>query len=607
MAQVAFIASGQATLIGGTIEVPANGQPDNALITANSIVLTNVNAAGLAGTGRHLVAAPQNGRVIFTSVDEHGAIANGDIYSFNYVILVGGNIDSDITAAIDAHKNALIRNPVNVGYYIDNLNALKTADAAIKENNATRPVVIGAAMAPGSQKLPLPYAVPEKPAPALTINSGEYTNVIFDSDAIGKNHNGQTSTTVPYTGGGNIANMTMTQFYDQITVGNTGGFVAGAIRDALKYYVKPTGVTTKPFVPILRYKMPIYHYRTDFRNAVNIRAHYIEINHDSQLPSFNFDGILVTDPNGVNGPNPNSFEAQSLQAAFNNLRRERISGVEGSKLIRKEVTKNPFAPKLVGWKYKQTPTIQAVNNEGQVPIRILPNFLFGCSIRNAEPEDEGNNLGRPLVSGSDPSVHDVWCKIFPQNTQPGQQAPGFEVPYDKTKFEIPDICYPVERWDGVLLYIHRTNNTFIDMPVGAVMIGEPAPLNNSNNGSRDWMTNFHPAITTTFALLFSIANHRGEMFPGGRDMYGGGSMMSHIMGLAMYVYNLRAIGIGLQDRVPPITGGYIKKNITSRKNRNMNKRQRQRRSKSKSMSMLKSAKRTFYRMNKRNKTSRQYH
>lgn len=43
------------------------------------------------------------------------------------------------------------------------------------------------------------------------------------------------------------------------------------------------------------------------------------------------------------------------------------------------------------------------------------------------------------------------------------------------------------------------------------------------------------------------------------------------------------------------------------KNRNMNKRQRRSKSKSKSMSMFKSAKRTFYRTNKRNKTSRHYY
>ena len=50
-----------------------------------------------------------------------------------------------------------------------------------------------------------------------------------------------------------------------------------------------------------------------------------------------------------------------------------------------------------------------------------------------------------------------------------------------------------------------------------------------------------------------------------------------------------------------------KKNITNKKNRNVNKRQRRSKSKSKSMSMFKSAKRAFYRTNKRNKTSRHYY
>jgi hypothetical protein len=275
--------------------------------------------------------------------------------------------------------------------------------------------------------------------------------------------------------------------------------------------------------------------------------------------------MLVTDPTGVTGPNPNSFEAKSLQTVFTQLRN---SVYEGKKIMHR--VESLVGKNLKGWEYYGVRLIPSVNNQGQVPMRILPNFLFGCSIRNAEPETEGNNLGRPLVSGSDPSVHDVWCKIFPQDTQPGKKAPGFVVPYDKSKFIIPDICYPVERWDGVLHYIHKTNNTFIDMPEGSVMIGEPAPLNNSDNGSRDWMTIFHPAIATTFARLFTVAGHLAEIFPGGREMYGGGSMMSHIMGLAMYVYNLRDIGRDLMDRVPPISGGYIKKNIASRKNKNMN-------------------------------------
>ena len=65
--------------------------------------------------------------------------------------------------------------------------------------------------------------------------------------------------------------------------------------------------------------------------------------------------------------------------------------------------------------------------------------------------------------------------------------------------------------------------------------------------------------------------------------------------------NLQSVHI---DLFHPHFGG--KKNITNKKYRNVNKRQRRSKSKSKSMSMLKSAKRTFYRTNKRNKTSKKY-
>jgi hypothetical protein len=84
-------------------------------------------------------------------------------------------------------------------------------------------------------------------------------------------------------------------------------------------------------------------------------------------------------------------------------------------------------------------------------------------------------------------------------------------------------------------------------------------------------------------------------------------MVSHLMGLAMYVFNLFTLGtIVLRRR--GLAGGY-KKNIKN-KYRNMTKKQRhsksKSKSKSKSMSMFKSAKRAFYRTNKRNKTSRKY-
>ena len=114
MAQVAFIASGQATLDGaaGTVTVA------NPLITANSIVLIGTGTAlGEAGAGLHLVSVIDAvaHTVTFTSVAADGVAVNADNYTFNYVILEGGNINSDITATINAHKDELIRVPDNIG------------------------------------------------------------------------------------------------------------------------------------------------------------------------------------------------------------------------------------------------------------------------------------------------------------------------------------------------------------------------------------------------------------------------------------------------------------------------------------------------------------
>jgi hypothetical protein len=626
MAQVAFIASGEATLVGGTVQVPAHGQPDNPLITANSIVLTNVNAVGLVGAGRHLAAVPHNGRVVFTSLDEGGNVAGNDVYSFNYVILVGGDIDSDITANIDAHK-VFLEQPGNQAQntlYMANLNAQKAADTAIEAVNPGAVAAVAAAavaanaaaaaavndpIAPGEQRQPFPY--PLLPAP-LKLKASAYTNEFFNCDAIGKNHNGTTIVDVPF-GAGAGAARTMTGFYNQITTGDPlaaafNAHVVGSFRDALKYYIDESD--DDELKPYLRYKMPVYHFRAVAAQPVNVVAHYIPILPTSRLPYFSEAGLLVTDINGVNGPIPNSFEAKSLQYDFNKGRIERTPNDDTSKLIRKITS--TFQRKFEGYKYGSEAMIPAVAGMGfPVPIRILPNFLHGCCIRTSEPTSE---LYRPLTHPTETGYADVWCKLYPANTQPvdprdGIKKTGCVIPYNKDQIHIPDNYYMVERWDGVVLFVYKITSTYVDMPVGCVMVGDIAPLNNDNPQAVEWNTHFLPAITATRNLFLTAgtgAAVRGEMFPGGRSYIP--NVMSHAMGLAMYVYNVRVLGSKIPDRTRNvvISGGYTKKNIT-KKNRNMNKRQRQRRSKSKSMSMLKSAKRTFYRTNKRNKTSRQYH
>jgi hypothetical protein len=510
---------------------------------------------------------------------------------------------ADIIPAINAQRDFLV-NPGNHAenvFYVNNLDALEAANKAIRAANVLAPAVIGAAMVPGTLKAPFPYSTEKTNAntESLRLNSGVYMNAFFESDALGKNHNGSTQVEVPYGSGNGLAVVTMTQFYDQITQGKpTGaanGFVVGSFEDALKYYARETGNVGNQYRPYLRYKMPTFNYRSDTNQAEDQLAYYTPVLINSILPLFSEDAensTLYTTDDGTQ-PTTNSFEARSLSTAFKLLRQ-------------KQAIRRKMLVTFKGWSFlqqeAQPPQTIGGLKYGPVPIRILPNYLFGCLIRSDEPVDDGNNLGRPLFSASDPGINDVWCKIFPQETQPGQQRPGFIVPYDKTKFFIPDGYDLVEDWSGFIRVIDIRNKAYVDMPLGAVMMGNNAPLNITSSAARQWMNVINPAITTTLAAFFNEANHVAEMFPGNTPHYAG-NMMSDMMGLAMYVFNLRLLGIALRRR-PPISGGYTKKNITSKKTRNMNKRQRQRRSKSKSMSMFKSAKRAFYRTNKRNKTSR---
>jgi hypothetical protein len=206
-----------------------------------------------------------------------------------------------------------------------------------------------------------------------------------------------------------------------------------------------------------------------------------------------------------------------------------------------------------------------------------------------------------------PGYADLWCKVY---AQPDGKL-GWKIPYDKSKIFLPDDYYMVESWTGIVYFVNEKTGHYVDMPEGAVMMGGVNALNFDTIEAQNWRDDFFPQIVIALADIFTAAagaENLLEMFPtANTPMYKNVDMLSCVLGLAMFVFNLRAIGREIDGRNPRISGGYIKKNITSRKNRNMNKRQRQRRSKSKSMSMLKSAKRTFYRTNKRNKTSRQYH
>ena len=500
----------------------------------------------------------------------------------------------------------------------------------IQKQRVKASVRADAMIKPGNQSEPLPH--PIDTVTALEYTPLEYAREFFNHDAIAKNHNGVTSINVPYNDEVG-AIVSMSQFYNQITTGNSAlagfntavdnDFVAGAPADALKYYLN---YKIKPAVPLKRYEMQEWHYRTNARAAINDVNYYVQNSHShvSPLPQFDESGRLRTDPNGAH-PNPNSFEARSLQTFFN-FAKDRSPPI----IIQEKNWKNTWT----GWKFLGIPAIiKNGDGYGPVPFRILPFGLQGSLVRTMQPTDR---LYRPISRHTD-----VWCKIYNGDTAAGggdgKGGLGALIPYDRTNISLgnPNVGM-VETWDGFVRFVSlslssdgsRINiDEYIDQPEGAVIIGADAKFNfqadvqpskdnikmnrEIKREANEWFTDFYPRINVTRLRMFnaSAVLYKAHMFPGGTRMQFGTTMVSDIMGLAMYVYNLYRIGsITLENA--QITGGYgsIKKNIKN-KTRNMNKRQRQRqrRSKSKSMSMLKSAKRAFYRMNKRNKTSRHYH
>ena len=527
------------------------------------------------------------------------------------------NLKTDIDAALGAYDGATDAAAARI--FVKNIDAISDI---IKTQRVKASVTPEAMIVPGKQSEPLPY--PTDIEQALVLPLPRYAAEFFKHDAIAKNHNGVTSINVPYDGATG-AIVTMSQFYNQITIGNSGlagfnaavdnNFVAGAPADALSYYMNDR---KRPAEPLKRYEMQEWHYRTDARVlGIDNVGHYVQNSHShlSSLPEFNESGILFTDPNGAH-PNPGSFEARSLQAFFN-FAKDRSPPV---------ITKEKNFTSFNGWKIRNLPLIakNAATNCGPVPFRILPFCLQACLVRTSQPTD---SIYRPVTK------HDVWCKIYPGESQESGN-PGALIPYNRDNIYLggPNVGM-VETWDGFVRFVkisvapdgmNINIDDYIDQPEGAIVLGNDAQFNFQPNAepskdlkirkiikgeANEWLTEIYPRINLTRLRMFNgtAALYKAAMFPGGTRMQFGPSMVSDIMGLAMYVYNLFRIGsITLANA--RITGGYgsIKKNIKN-KTRNMNKRQRQRRSKSKSMSMLKSAKRAFYRTNKRNKTSRHYH
>lgn len=90
---------------------------------------------------------------------------------------------ANLIPVITAEKNFLV-DPANHAenvFYVNNLDALEAANKAIRAANVLAPAVIGAAMAPGTQKAPFPYSTERSNAnpESLRLNSGVYMNAFL--------------------------------------------------------------------------------------------------------------------------------------------------------------------------------------------------------------------------------------------------------------------------------------------------------------------------------------------------------------------------------------------------------------------------------------------
>jgi hypothetical protein len=521
----------------------------------------------------------------------------------------------DLKTDLDGALRGYTTNPGQARQFVKNIDKISDIIRQVRVTASTAPEFM---IEPGKQSPPL-STMEADVENATTKPFHEYGDLFFGHDAIPRNHDGTVQVNVPYDAAPGRRAVTMSNFYNQIVCGNPARdgfqpdvddtFVNASPDDALRYYldVKPGGRSSLSSAsPFKRYDMLTWHYRTNNGAAINNVNHYVRNSHshESPLPIFNSDKVLTVSNDGTH-PNPNSFEAQSLKAFFDYAVAAKIMKAPGFKFN--------------GWELNGA----RINATGTVPFRILPFCLQGCLVRTEQPLDL---LYRPFSS-----YQDLWCKVYQSN---GNAL----IPYDNKCIYLPENYGMVERWDGTVLYVRtrKVNSTkgvvtvmddVVPQPLGAVVFGSNLnPLLNFSDDvnpssdlnvnreikmeARFWLETIYPQINRTRVKMFDVGNapqYNAYMYgaaPGPYRPRFGVNMVSHLMGLAMYVFNLFTLGT-TELRRRGLAGGY--KNIKN-KYRNMTKKQRhsKSKSKSKSMSMFKSAKRAFYRTNKRNKTSRKY-
>jgi hypothetical protein len=300
--------------------------------------------------------------------------------------------------------------------------------------------------------------------------------------------------------------------------------------------------------------------------------------------------------------------------------------------------------------FSATPTPSMVSRTTSINYKSMfqypPNCLYQSQLKMKDGYTEGTTYALAFAMGGAGSDITGNCliKTFVKN---GVIAPQKEFPFDTDNFGVTDsfstfsglyMIY-IRRSDSMVIFVDKASGNppkraFKTIPPNIVI-----KLRNTGRRAADECNNVIGNYVGSMCLnnmkVVTIQDDEENKVAVVDAVYPTRTLSLPAQPAAYFVgdYDVRTINIGnpltpedlatlrflarvafWRYRVlkPASYGGSNRMMITNgknrrTKNRNMNKKQRRSKSKSKSMSMFKSAKRAFYRTNKRNKTSRHYY
>jgi len=285
-------------------------------------------------------------------------------------------------------------------------------------------------------------------------------------------------------------------------------------------------------------------------------------------------------------------------------------------------------------KYTATPV--ATNTFGSTDVdnmdmwQFPPNCLYQSQIKILDGYSESRTVTMGFPTGTNRFDNCVIKTFLKGNNR----TPIIHYPFDSSNLKMPSGWnILIRRSDSAALFIDQNGNLVKQLP-SSIIMKLPTTHRIENNQLNNGIANYVGSMMQTPMTVVNITNTGNRVnvsaavFPA--RMFGAGALPANVWisdhdiraQPLNQIYDLNGdnlMALRMCARIalwryraikPQSTGGSNKMMITnmSNKTRNMNKRQRRSKSKSKSksMSMFKSAKRAFYKTNKRNKTSRRY-